>query len=153
MFHDILRTFLSDPLLTYSCFPKFPGFLSLSIVLYWNFSNYLYNYPIMPSKTCGFNDHLRVSESLGLLLKTWVSLLVGVEPKDTTKQKSGRRKILLLGASKENTRDISQSSVSPKQHNYLGIFKLRMYAYLWRGLSKGELNIEMRQMLKCSGSC
>ena len=71
-----------------------------------------------------------------LLLKNWVSLLVGVEPKDATKSKSGRRKVLLLGASKESTGDIYQSSVSPKQHN-LGIFKLRMYTYSLRGLSKG----------------
>ena len=149
MFHDILGAFLSDPLLTYSCFPKFPSFLSLSIDFYWDFSNYLYNYPITPSKICGFNHHLRISKSLGLLLKNWVSLLVDVEPKEANKQKSGRKKVLLLGASKENTRDISQSSVSPKQHN-LGIFKLRMYAYLWRGLSKVELNIELRQRLTMS---
>ena len=62
--------------------------------------------------------------------------MVGVEPKDATISKSGRRKVLLLGASNENTGDIYQSSVSPKQHS-LGIFKLRMYAYLLRGLSKG----------------
>ena len=47
------------------------------------------------------------------LLKNWVYLLVRVEPKDTTKSKVGRRKDLLLAASKENTRDLSQISVSP----------------------------------------
>ena len=45
-------------------------------------------------------------------LKNWVDLLVGVEPKDTTKPKSRRRKDLLLAASKENTGDLSQSRVS-----------------------------------------
>ena len=48
-----------------------------------------------------------------LLPQNWVHLLVGVEPKDTTKPKIGRRNDLLLAASKENTRDLSQSNVSP----------------------------------------
>ena len=48
---------------------------------------------------------------MGLLLKTWVSLLVGVEPKDTTKPKIRRRKDLLLAASKENTGNLSQGNV------------------------------------------
>ena len=48
-----------------------------------------------------------------MLPKNWVCLLVGVEPKDTTKPKIGRRKDLLLAASKGNTGDPSQSSVSP----------------------------------------
>ena len=43
-----------------------------------------------------------------------VHLLVGMEPKDTTKPKIRKRKDLLLVASKEDTRDVSQSSVSPK---------------------------------------
>lgn len=43
----------------------------------------------------------------------WVCLLVGDEPKDTTKVKMRRRKDLFLAASKENTRDLSQSSISP----------------------------------------
>lgn len=38
---------------------------------------------------------------------------VGIKPKDTIKPNSGRRKGLLLGASKENTEDLSQSRVSP----------------------------------------
>ena len=37
--------------------------------------------------------------------------MVGVEPKGTTKPKTGRRKDLFLAASKENTRDLSHSSV------------------------------------------
>ena len=41
-----------------------------------------------------------------------VDLLVGVKPTDTTKPKIRRRKDLLLAASKENTGDLSQSSVS-----------------------------------------
>ena len=48
-----------------------------------------------------------------LLPKNWVLLLVGVEPKDVTKSKSRRRKDLFLAASRENTRDLSQSSASP----------------------------------------
>ena len=48
-----------------------------------------------------------------MLLKNWVCFLVGVKPKDITKAKSGRRKdLLLLEASKENSGDFSQSSVS-----------------------------------------
>ena len=47
------------------------------------------------------------------LLENWVRLLVGVEPIDTPKPKIRRRKDLLLAASKENTGDLSQSSVSP----------------------------------------
>ena len=46
-------------------------------------------------------------------LKKQVCLLVGIEPKDTTKAKSGRRKDLLLAARKENTGGLSQSIVSP----------------------------------------
>lgn len=46
-------------------------------------------------------------------LKNWIGLLAGVEPIDTTKPKSRRRKgFSLLAASEENTGDISQSSVS-----------------------------------------
>ena len=39
--------------------------------------------------------------------------MVGIEPRDTTKLKHRKRKdLLLLAASKENTEDLSQSSVS-----------------------------------------
>ena len=48
-----------------------------------------------------------------LLPENRIHLLVGVELKDTTKPKTGRRKDLLLAASKENIMDLSQSSVSP----------------------------------------
>ena len=48
-----------------------------------------------------------------LLPENRVCLLVGVKPKDTTKPKSGRRKDVLFAASKENTGDPSQSTVSP----------------------------------------
>ena len=37
-----------------------------------------------------------------------------MEPKDTTKPESGRRKDVLLSGSKENTGDLSLSSSSPK---------------------------------------
>ena len=49
--------------------------------------------------------------------ENWVHLLVGVEPIDTTKPKMGRRKDLLLATSKENTGDLSQSSVCPNSKN------------------------------------
>ena len=48
-----------------------------------------------------------------ILPENWVHLLVGVEPKATTKPKMERRKDLLLATSKENTGDLSPSSVSP----------------------------------------
>ena len=38
--------------------------------------------------------------------------MVDIESKDTTKPKSRRKKNLLLAASKENTRDFPQSTVS-----------------------------------------
>ena len=44
-----------------------------------------------------------------MLPENQVLLSVGVEPKDTTKPKSGRRKDLLLAVSKENIGDLSQS--------------------------------------------
>ena len=55
---------------------------------------------------------MRVLISELSLPKNWVCLLVGVEPQDTTKPKSRRRKDLLLAESKEKPRDVSQSSVS-----------------------------------------
>ena len=39
--------------------------------------------------------------------------MVGVKPKDTTKPQIGKRKDLLLAASKENSRDLSLSNVFP----------------------------------------
>ena len=42
-----------------------------------------------------------------LLPPNYVHLVVGVQRKHTTKPKSGRRKDLLLVASKENTGDLS----------------------------------------------
>ena len=46
-----------------------------------------------------------------LYLNTGFTSLIGVEPKDTTKPKSGRRKDLLLAAGKEDLGDLSQSSL------------------------------------------
>ena len=46
-----------------------------------------------------------------LLPEYWVHLLIGVEPKDTTKPKSGRRKDSLLAAGREDLGDLSQSSL------------------------------------------
>lgn len=48
-----------------------------------------------------------------MLPRYWVRLLVGIELKDTTESKIGRRKDLVLAASKENIANVSQSSVSP----------------------------------------
>ena len=75
-----------------------------------------------------------------LLPEHWVCLLMGVEPKDTTKPKIGRRKDPLLAASKENTGNISQSSVCPKTAES---FKLRAHAYSFRGLRRGEFSVEL----------
>ena len=52
-------------------------------------------------------------EYMKLLLESWVCLFMGAEPKDPTKPEIRSRKYLLLAASKENTEDLSQSSVSP----------------------------------------
>ena len=52
----------------------------------------------------------------GLLLlpENWICFLVSIEPKAIIKPKSRRSFLpLLLGASKENTEDLSQSRVSP----------------------------------------
>ena len=66
------------------------------------------------------NDHVFLISGLFLMLlsiivlpENWVCLLVGLEPKDTTKSKNRRRNRLLLAASKENTMGLSSSSVSP----------------------------------------
>ena len=48
-----------------------------------------------------------------MLPENCVCLLVGIEPKDTTKPKSRRKKDLLLAASEENTRDLPKA-VSPQ---------------------------------------
>ena len=45
-------------------------------------------------------------------LKNWVCFMVDLEPKDTNKPKTGRRKDLLFIAGKENTGHLSQSTVS-----------------------------------------
>ena len=47
-----------------------------------------------------------------VLPENGVSLLSGVEPKDTSKPKIRRRRDLLLAAGVENTGNLSQSSVS-----------------------------------------
>ena len=54
----------------------------------------------------------KIKQTDDLLPKNWVHILVGVEPMDTTKPKI-IRKDLLFAPSKENTRDPSQSNVSP----------------------------------------
>ena len=49
-----------------------------------------------------------------LLRENWVLFFVNVDPIDTINLKIGRRKdLLLLAACKENTVDLSQSSVTP----------------------------------------
>lgn len=59
---------------------------------------------------------------------------MGVEPVDTTKPRMGRRKALLLGASKENTRDLSPA-LSREQQNF-GRFKLRITCMFMKGLEQ-----------------
>ena len=68
-----------------------------------------------------------------MLPENWVCLLVSVEPIDTTKPKLGRRKDSLLVESKENTRDLPQSSFS------LNSFKLRVLAYSGWGLEQRRI--------------
>ena len=55
--------------------------------------------------------------------------MLGVEPKDTAKPKIRGRKDVLLAASKENTGNLSQSSVSANCQTGRN-FKLRVHAYL-----------------------
>ena len=45
-----------------------------------------------------------------LLPQNWMPLLVGIEPKDTTKPKIGIKKDVLLATRKENTSDFSQTA-------------------------------------------
>ena len=53
---------------------------------------------------------------------------MSVKIKDTTKSKIRRRKDLFLAASKENTEEVSQSSVS--LNSKIGVhFKLSVHAY------------------------
>lgn len=47
-----------------------------------------------------------------MLPENWVNLSVDVKPKDTDEPEIRRRKGLLLVASKVNTRNLSQSSIS-----------------------------------------
>ena len=51
------------------------------------------------------------SSNVLLLPEYWVHFLIHVEPKDTTKPKSRKRKDLLLAAGKESLGDLSQSSL------------------------------------------
>ena len=59
--------------------------------------------------------------------ENWICLLVSVEPKCTTKPKRGRRKDLLLAASK-GTPEVFPKAVPPPIAK-LGIFKLRVHAH------------------------
>ena len=61
-----------------------------------------------------------------LLPKNLVYLMVGVEPKDTTKPK---RKYLLLAASKDNAGDLSQRSVSPNSKTRGVLSQRYMHVY------------------------
>lgn len=62
-----------------------------------------------------------------LFPENWVRLLVGVKKKDPAMPKSQRRRDLLLAASKENSKDLSQRSVSLNS-TIGGHFKLREHA-------------------------
>ena len=72
---------------------------------------------------CGHSPFLMVP----LFPENWVCLLVGIEPKDPAMPKSQRRRDLLLAVSKENTRDLSQRSLSLNSTTG-GHFKLREHA-------------------------
>ena len=64
--------------------------------------------------------------------------MVTVSSKDKTKPKIGRRKdLLLFAASKENTGDLCQSSVSQKSE--IESFKLRAHAYSGGGFKESKL--------------
>ena len=54
----------------------------------------------------------KIKQTDNLLPKNWANILVGIEPMDTTKPKIIRKDLLLV-PSKENTKDPSQSNVSP----------------------------------------
>ena len=65
----------------------------------------------------GSSPNLRCTVSAGQRSsypKNWVHVLVGVEPKDTTRPKIRRRKDLLLAASKENMGNFPKA-VLPQQ--------------------------------------
>ena len=53
----------------------------------------------------------------------------------------GKRKDLLLAASKENSMDLFPKHTLPELQNW-GSFKLRVHACSWWGLSRGELSEE-----------
>ena len=59
-----------------------------------------------------------MKDTVTLLPPNWMCVLVSAEPKDTITPKIGRRENLLLAASKDNTRDLSQNSVS--RNNKIG---------------------------------
>ena len=63
-----------------------------------------------------------------LLPKTLVYHMVGVEPKDTTKPKIGK-KYLLLAASKDNAGHLSQRSVSPNSKTRGVLSQRYMHVY------------------------
>lgn len=70
-----------------------------------------------------------------MLPENWVLLLVGVKPKNPTKPKRGRKKdLLLLVASKNNTRDLSQSSAS--LNNKMGKFYAKSTCIFMKGLGQ-----------------
>ena len=75
-----------------------------------------------------------------MLPENWVCLLVSVKPIDTRKPKLGRRKDSLLVKSKENIRELPQSSFS------LNSFNLRAPAYSGRGLE--QMRIQHRTQAK-----
>ena len=84
------------------------GCLSISL---WPVFEEVSSFAVYEAQVCA--PHLvRHPRDVSLLPPNWVCLLLCSEPTDTTKPKIRRRKELLLAASKENTGDFSQSSVS-----------------------------------------
>lgn len=65
--------------------------------------------------------------------------MLGVEPKDTTKPKIGKGRVLFAMSKREHPKQCLLG-----QQNW-GSFKLRVRTYSWRGLCDGEFNIELGQ--------
>ena len=85
--------------------------------------------------------YLLEGKIVNLLPENWAHLLVGVRPNDTTKPEIKRREDSLLFQLRR-TPVIFPKAVSLEQQNW-GSFKLRVHAYSWRGLGKGEFSIAL----------
>ena len=78
--------------------------------------------------------------------KKWVCLLIGIKPKDTQPSHRWREGRIYYLQQVRRTLGIFPKAISPQQQNW-GSFKLRVHAYSWRGLSRGEFSIVLEQRL------